>query len=279
MIKALAIDISSMEKSQPAPAPKVISTSTRINNLVEHVSDLGIDDTLRSNIFTELHSLNLKKPGRGVKTKWLSPSDESYNYGKVLNSPMPIKNYPHICKLAELVNKHPSTTGDMDCCLVTRYPSNKATLSLHSDNEKLILQSRSICTVSFGAPRELEFVINGKKLGDGQPDLSPDLVLAATDRTMNVLKPGAQSVMRHAVGPGTSGPDSSQCEVRFSLSFRKIVTAVKDVVPVKQEDGNNNSIQPNTDVEQKAKKSITLIAGDSFAARLKADLLGKGKRR
>ncbi len=194
MLEALKANITAMEKKA-----KLQIQSTPVNNvtipplfdsLVEHVSDLALDDTLCKNILAELDTLNLKRPGRGVKTQWLSPTGESYNYGKVLNSPWPIKNYPSICKLAEIVNNHPSTTGDMDCCLVTRYPSNKATLSLHSDNEKLISQTSSISTVSFGAPQELQFVLNGKKLKNGQPDLSPDLVLPAINKTMNVMKPG-----------------------------------------------------------------------------------------
>ena len=53
----------------------------------------------------------------------------------------------------EIVNSHPLTTGEMNSCLVSRFPSHKATLSLHSDNEKIISQCSSICTVSFGAPR------------------------------------------------------------------------------------------------------------------------------
>ncbi len=235
---------------------------------------LKIGNTLCTDILAELETLNLKRPGKGVKTQWLSPTDESYNYGKVLNSPWPIKDYPNICELMKVVNSHPSTTGDMDCCLVTRYPSNKATLSLHSDNEKLISQMSSICTVSFGAPRELQFVLNGKKRKNGEPDLSPDLVLPATDKTMNVMKPGAQSKMLHAVGKARGVSSKAQSEVRFSLSFRKINSAIKD-----DKTATSEKDHPNTKAENaKPKKNIILIAGDSFAARLKADLLGKGKQ-
>ena len=48
----------------------------------------------------------------------------------------------------------------------------------------------------FGAPRELQFVVapNGKR------DLAADLVLPAIDKTMNIMKPGAQQQMKHAVG-------------------------------------------------------------------------------
>ncbi len=165
----------------------------------------------------------------------------------------------------------------MDCCLVTRYPSNKATLSLHTDDEKLISQYSSICTVSFGAPRELEFVLNDKVLKNGQPDMSPDLVFPANDKTMNIMKPGSQSKMKHAVGMGKGVATKGQSEVQFSVSFRKIVTATKDEDTAQ---ADNQEHPPNCQEEKqpKIKKNIVLIAGDSFAARLKKDLLGKGKQ-
>ncbi|MCP4488743.1 MAG: hypothetical protein GY820_15730, partial [Gammaproteobacteria bacterium] len=280
MLEALKDNITAMEeklKHQKTSAPvNNISTPPSFDSLVEHVNDLALDDTLCTNILAELQTLNLMRPGRGVKTQWLSPTDESYNYGKVLNSPMPIKDYPNICKLTQIVNSHPSTTGDMDCCLVTRYPSSKSTLSLHSDNEKLISQTSSICSVSFGAPRELQIVLNGKMLKNGEPDLSPDLVLPATDKTMNVMKPGAQSKMLHAVGKARGVSSKSQSEVRYSLSFRKINSAIKD-----DKAGTVEEDHPNTKADDKTqpkKKNVILVAGDSFAARLKADLLGKGKQ-
>ena len=114
-----------------------------------------------------------------------------------------------------MVNNHPSTSGDMDSCLISRYASSKSSLRLHRDNEPLISQTSSICTVSLGAPRELSIVLDSNKNSK-----SPDLVLPATDKTMNIMKPGAQSKMRHAVYPGNDVSENEQ--VRFSISFRKI---------------------------------------------------------
>ena len=122
----------------------------------------------------------------------------------------------------EIVNSHPSTKGDMNSCVVSCFPSHKATLSLHSDNEKIISQCSSICTVSFGAPRELQFVVapNGKR------DLAADLVLPVTSEVTSNEKKLAHDVTAPA----------------------------------------------------KPKKNVVLVAGDSFAARMKSDLLGKGKK-
>ena len=116
----------------------------------------------------------------------------------------------------------------------------------------------------FGAPRELQFVVapNGKR------DLAADLVLPAIDKTMNIMKPGAQQLMKHAVGQGehTDNPSGS---THFSLSFRRVTSEVTS---------NENKLVHDVTAPAKPKKNVVLVAGDSFAARLKSDLLGKGKK-
>ena len=269
MLKALSENIKSLEN---IPASTRCSNSdpnnTDIQNLVEHVEDIGLDKSLYDSINKELASLQLKKPGRGVKTKWLVPSSDNENFESVFSSPKPIAKYPNICKLMEIVNNHPSTTGDMNSCLVSRFPSYKATLSLHSDNENIISQGSSICTVSFGAPRNLQFVINGKVAPNGKRDLAPDLVLPAVDKTMNIMKPGAQKLIKHAVGQGehTDNPSGS---TRFSLSFRRVTSEVATC---------ENNLVDDVTAPEKPKRNVVLVAGDSFPARLKSDLLGKGKK-
>ena len=188
MLEALSKDLSSLEMKSRAPESNMPLDA---HTLVEHVTNLGIDESLYGGVLEELLSMNLKKPGRGVKSKWLAPSNDLTNFKNILKSPLSINEFPNISKLMNTVNMHPSTTGDMNSCLVTRYPSNRASLSLHCDNEKIISQCSSICTVSFGEPRDLQIVLNGKSLNNGKPDTSPDLTLPATDRTMNIMKPGA----------------------------------------------------------------------------------------
>ena len=170
---------------------------------------------------------------------------------------------------------HPSSTSDMDCCLVTCFPSNAACLSLHRDDDEVTSQSSAICTVSFGAPWALDFVLDGKKNTDGSMDTTPDWTLPATNRSMNVMKPGSQRLMRHMVKENvgtilneTINSDLYEGEnVRFSLSFRKLAAA--EPIP----DSNSTPIQHTN------KKRIVLVAGDSFAARLNPDLLGKKKKK
>ena len=252
--------------------PPVLNQSTDMSGLVEHIPDLGLEDEHYWTIRSELESMNLSGKGRGVKNQWLSPTDEYYNYSSVINKPKPISDYPGICKLMDLVNNHESTTGDLDCCLVTRFPTAATKLGLHRDNDSLMSQTSDICVVSFGAPRQLEIVMDSNKSKKGP--ILPDIILPAVDRSMNVMKAGSQSLMRHRVARGQFSPDES--EERFSISFRKIVPSTSS------DSSSINSASTSASVIQDTekdcpKKNIILIAGDSFAARLDVKRLGKGK--
>ena len=272
MLEALSKDLSRLEmKSCPPKSEMPLDAHT----FVEHVTNLGIDEPLYKGIEEELLSLDLKKPGRGVKSKWLAANKDLADFKNIFKSPLSINEFPNISKLMDIVNMHPSTTGDMNSFLVTRYPSNRASLSLHCDNEKIISQCSSICTVSFGAPRELQTVFNGKLLENGKPDTSPDLTLPAIDKTMNVMKPGAQNLIKQAVRPSYNLTDAEDSQVRFSISFRKIIPIIEEEAQ-ETEAPVDRLVNSNKNVSHK--KIIVLIAGDSFAARLKADLPGKGKK-
>ena len=204
-----------------------------------------------------------------------------------MNNPKPIGDYKYICKLMDVVNTHPSTTGDMDACHISCFPTSKATLKLHKDDESLISQTSSICTVSIGPPRNLEFVLDTKKAKNNEY-IPADYSVPAIDRTMNVVKPGAQFIMRHRVPKGEHIP--SRKNYRYSLSFRKInrqdehidmapsVTYPLDDEKVPDKDPPQ-SPEPTTQPPQH-KKKIILVAGDSFPSRLEAPalLLAKGKK-
>ncbi len=290
MLKALSANIDALKTARKAAAtssktspPPPTSRQDKLC-LVEHVSHLpGFDDTLYNGVLTELTSLQLKGKGNKVLTQWLSPSNDSYNYGKIVNKPKDINKFTNISKLMDIVNQHPSTTGDMDSCLVSSFQNSNSALSLHKDNEDLMCQTSSICTVSFGAARELEFVIDGKKKNK-KPDRSTDVSLPATDRTMNIMKPGAQQVMKHRVKTGTrvsGGPNW-----RYSISFRKIAKPGTNTLPssppkmtINPPKASQSPSSPTTNTRsgQQQKKYANLIAGDSFTARLDKCRLGKGK--
>ena len=284
MLKTLSDAISVEERNVLSHTPRPMS------DYVEHVADLNIDDDLSKSIEDELISLQLKSSSSKIKTQWLSPSNESYNYGNVINNAKPISSYPNICKLMAMVNDHPSTTGDLDACLVSCFSTSKATLNLHADGEKLISQESSIATVSFGPPRKLEFVRKGKKAHSRNSKIPADLTLEATDRTMNVMKPGAQSNMKHRVPQGThikAVPDViyslGSPNIRYSLSFRRIVTT--DSEPEPASDIFSTAPHPeekSTDTSAKKpthRKPIVLIAGDSFPNRLDAHRLAGSRKK
>ena len=128
MLEVLSKDLSRLEmKSCPPKSEMPLDAHT----FVEHVTNLRIDEPLYKGIEEELLSLDLKKPGRGVKSKWLAANKDLADFKNIFKSPLSINEFPNISKLMYTVNMHPSTTGDMNSCLVTRYPSNRTSLSLH----------------------------------------------------------------------------------------------------------------------------------------------------
>ncbi len=248
------------------------TSQASISDFVEHVTDLDISKELSSGVLKELSELKLRtkgskgKPAK-VKTKWLSPSDEPYNYGAIVNNPKPISDCPNIVQLMNKVNSHPSTSGDMTACLVSCMSSARSNLSYHADDEPLMAQDSDICTVSFGPERSLDFIWQsrnppGRK---GAPP-TPDYSVPATNHSLNIMRPGCQQQLMHRVPPGKAGG------VRYSLSFRKIV-------PKKE---SENEHRPSTDMSSTSvspnKKKVTLLAGDSFFERLDEKKLGKGKQ-
>ncbi len=275
-------NIATANTSADAPA---VTSSTPAGSLgslatfVEHIPDLGIDQALENGILDELSSLRLTGDTKSnkVKTQWLSPTSDSYKYSGVCNDPMPISKFTNICKLMGIVNSHPSTTGDADSCLVSCFTSSTQSLKLHKDNESLMAQSSSISTVSFGAPRKLQFVRDGKVNKKGNRDLSADIELDATNLTMNIMKAGAQQVMKHRVPAGAPVPNKP--DLRYSLSFRRIVTQPNSSTIASQKATPDVSTpsQTTNDKGLPRKQPAVLVAGDSFAARLDADRLGKGK--
>ncbi len=250
---------------------KVLSQQPAITDYVEHVTDLDIDMDLSSGVLEEVTRLKLRTKGsKGnpakVKTQWLSPSNEPYNYGAIVNNPAPISDFPHILQLMNKVNNHPSTSGDMTACLVSCMSSAKSNLSYHADDEDLMAQDSDICTVSFGPDRTLDFIwkSNNPAGRKGSPPI-PDYSVPATNHSLNIMRPGCQQNLMHRVPPGSKGG------VRYSLSFRRIVPE-KPAEP-KPEPTNSTSHSATKNL-----KKITLLAGDSFFERLDEKKLGKEKQ-
>ena len=242
-----------------------------IFDYVEHIEDLSIDDTLAAGITKELGALQLKsRSSTTIKTKWQAPKVDSSSLSKVIKNPQPIDDCPIICKLLDLVNNHPSTTGNLNSCLIGYFSFSGSRYSLLKDTEELVCQDSSIATVSFGAPRTLEFVHDRRKAPrNSRDEITADFSVDATDRTVNVIKPGSQHIMRNRIPKGTHIVKGSN--VRSSLSFRSIkcpqslpcssTTSIKEIAY----QTICNNMQP-----------VILVAGDSFHNMLDANKLGKG---
>ena len=288
---AAKIDRLDDKKKKKKKKKETNETTVSPNNphpLVEHVPVLpGMDESLSKEILKEIDSMNLGGKPEKVHTLWISPSSENYCFGNVVNKPHPINNFPSISKLMGLINDLPSTTSNMNACLVTKYETQQAKLSLHKDDEDIISQTSSICTYSIGAPRSLEFVLDTTKIAHRSTRSRPapeqikaDFILPATNGTMNIMKPGAQQIMRHRIAPGVTTSDET-CW-RYSLSFRKLTSpSSSSSSPIISSPTSNspNKASPKAPISdsQHHQKSIILIAGDSFAARLDADRLSRGK--
>ena len=202
-----------------------------------------------------------------VQTQWLTPNIESFNLGSSISNSKLLSNYPAISKIIDLVNQDENTTGEMNACLISCMSSKECNLRYHSDNESFMDQRSDICTISFGPDPSLDFI---SKM-NGIP-LPPEYYVPVTHHSLTIMKAGCQSQILHRIPPGFKGG------VRYSLSFRKVLPQTPEATT-----SLNNSaaicdtprVIPNS---QRARKKISLLAGDSYFARLDADKLGKAKQ-
>ena len=103
---------------------------------------------------------------------------------------------------------------ELDCCLVSVYRSGDSITRLHSDNEPIIDQNHSICNISIGAKRSIQF----KDINTN--DIVPCIEL--DHGSLLTMVEGTQQKLNHEVLPG----DNTDTSVRYCLSFRKLVNKV-----------------------------------------------------
>lgn len=96
-------------------------------------------------------------------------------------------------------------------CLVNRYVDGESTMGLHADDEDDVDQSVPICSVSFGALRDLKFKPTKNNDDCFTVPLHDGHILFMSDPT--------QKNWKHAV------PKRRKCKTpRVSLTFRKVFT-------------------------------------------------------
>ena len=126
---------------------------------IEHIEDFCSDNELLDGVWTECESLELSSKDSKAATQWLSCNIEPYIYADTnpVHNAKDIKEFPAINKLLSMVNTSTEVTGPLDSCLIIKYNSNQASLSLHADDEPGIDQQKAICPFSMGCDRTIEF--------------------------------------------------------------------------------------------------------------------------
>ncbi len=236
------------------------------NKYVEHIKDFCQDEKLLENVLKECESLDLNSKRTKTALQWLSTSSDPYVYPDAtpVHPAKDISQFPSINKLLSLVNQSTEVIGPLDSCLILKYNSGQSSLSLHADDEPSIDQDKSICSFSLGCERTIEFYEKGKK-----PKRVKDIRM--TNNSLVIMRPGTQQHLKHCVRAECSkdSKDNVQSQVRYSLSFRAITKAPAPRAVTSQTTLNNPAPPPS--------RYVSLIAGDSFAARMDPGKLAKGK--
>ena len=256
----------------------------KLSEYVEYVPSYISDDTDIAGIELELDSMKLKSPNsKKTKSFWLNSSNGSYTYSGETHQTHLISNFPFIKELMDKLNNDENLEcSNLDSCLVTCYSTAKKSLNLHADDEKEICQLSSICNVSIGGTRTIEFLPKHIPNFKGDPVCSFDL----EDCSVNIMKPGCQQVLKHRVIPGVHQIKGKN--LRYCLSFRKYVNVntnpvspIKDNIKFFETLGNEKqdskcSTNEPLDYDNQLINTV-LFAGDSHFTKLDPDLLGKEK--
>ena len=116
-------------------------------------SDIYDPNQLSSDLRGKLESLGLEdNTSLKVKTQWLT-SGSNVSHPEFKNA-KPLKDFPQVSKLLELVNKQEDVIGEMNSCIINCFRSKTSRHYPHADNEKFIDSSCSIATVSVGPTRD-----------------------------------------------------------------------------------------------------------------------------
>ena len=118
-----------------------------------------------------------------------------------------------------------------------------------------------IVTFSLGASRPVEFVPHGASHTHVVKSITVE------SNSIYIMHPGCQGVLQHRVLPGNNESDNYQ--LRFSISLRKYKNDDTNTIPV---------TTSNPSLATVPTQKVSLLAGDSFLARLDASRLGKEKK-
>ena len=240
-----------------------------LDDHLQYIPDI-IDSDVCSDLLAECESLNLSASSRRPTSQWLSVTNKPYIYAdsKPVHHAKDITKLPAISRVMQTFNERFNCT--MDSCLVLKYTSSSAGTSLHADDEITMDTNQPICNLSIGAPRTIDFLSNA----DGKVVRS----FRMEDKSLVLMKPGTQKVMKHRV-PGDTGPHLPS--LRYSLSFRAMSKRPQPSLQdaVQETRAEQSPVHSNISTEigslTAPARHVCLIAGDSYAARLDTVKLGR----
>ena len=269
----------------------------KLKEFVDYIPNFLTED-LATELIKDGESLGLACSSNKPSSQWLSPVNEPYIFNDVnpIHHAKDINNFPAICKVRDLINADPRLGASIDSCLILKYPNSSTSISPHADNEESIDQSQPLCNVSLGTSRTIEFMTSSGH--------RPVTSVTMHHRSLTVMKAGTQSILKHAVRPETRKGDTRD-ETRWCFSFRArgkrislpATTPDLDKTPIlfsptgSSEDtlsplalrtsSSLNVLSASTArgvgviAAKPPSRRICLLAGDSYAARLDPEKLGK----
>ena len=200
-----------------------VKTKTKMKHyncdLVKYTRNLIGDMTLLQLVKDELHIPY--QTDDISKYLWLNSTNTPYEFGRVTYEATDISKFPAIVSILDLLNNKFNLS--LDACLVSCYKSGNIKSPLHSDNEPVIDLNHSICNISIGPNRTIQF----------KDSVSKKVVtsIVMEHGSLVTMVSGCQDKLLHEVLPDNNA-DSN--DIRYCLSFRKLakvvpVTKVVDV--------------------------------------------------
>ena len=176
------------------------------SNFIEYHCEHFPTDQLHD-IHTEVQDIF---QANNTKYIWLSEHRSVYKFGKMALKSRQILQSEHITECMYSLNKKFGL--HFDSCLLSCYTKPSDSISRHQDNELLIDQAHSICNLSLGSSREIEFWDSHK---EGSGNLIHHIFMQ--EGSLVFMLPGCQQRLWHNVRKGEAG-------TRYCLSFRKYNT-------------------------------------------------------
>ena len=197
--------------------------------------------------------------------------DHPYVYNKASEglSPVPLSSAPIIEDGLKTVNT--KTGYEYNSILVNHYADKNTFLKWHKDNEKEIDKNTPIATLSIGAVRRFVFSADKGKTKNVQK------TFMLQSNSLFTMGPSMQDKYYHQLCTGRSSR-RSECGIRYSLTFRKIVPATPSNPTEIPRNPNINSSNLNAG-EAVPRKYDAVVFGSSLTKGLNENVLSKDHRK